>query len=68
MILPPMSADTIGTDFKFGQDDHNGGIRMLAIWFFNFMRGKMDILYLFVIENSHGRIVEQVRGDIENWL
>ena len=31
-------------------------------------RCNKDILYLFDIANSHGRIGEQVRGDLENGL
>ena len=31
-------------------------------------RCNKDLLYLFDIANSHGRIEEQVRGDIENGL
>ena len=31
-------------------------------------RCNKDLLYIFDIANSHGRIGEQVRGDIENGL
>ena len=41
---------------------------MSLIVFFWRTRCTKDLLYLFDIANSHGRIGEQVRGDIENGL
>ena len=62
--VPPMSADVIGIDFKFGQEENNGDSHISGILFFNhiFVGDKMDMLYLFDIANSHEHVGEQARG------
>ena len=45
-----------------------GELYILAISFLGHTRCNKDLLYLFDIANNHGRIAEQVRGDIKDWL